>query len=92
MNITPESIDCPINQSKATRVSIGSTRTIANRIFFSTYLNNNNTVFGGELMRWMERHAVYCARVFTNNKHVYTLGMHSVTFNEPLLATDWVSL
>lgn len=90
--LTTDEVDCPINIAKPMRVKMGSTRTEANRIFFSACLNNNNTVFGGELMAWMEQHAVHCGRMFTGNRHMYTIGMHSVAFNEPVFATDWVTL
>jgi acyl-CoA hydrolase len=64
----------------------------ANRIFFNSCTNNNNTIFGGELMSWMEQHAVHCGRMFTGNRNVYTIGMHSVAFPEPVFSTDWVTL
>lgn len=85
-------VTCAINEMKSSKVSIESTTCCANRGFFSSYLNNNNTVFGGELMAWMERHATRCGRVLTGNRHVYTLGMHSVSFNEPVFASDWLTL
>lgn len=85
-------VDCPINKNKPMHMKIEDTKIEAHRIFFSSYLNNNNTVFGGELMSWMERHAVNCGRTFTGNRHVYCIGMHSVAFPEPVFATDWVKL
>ncbi|KPI90680.1 hypothetical protein ABL78_0116 [Leptomonas seymouri] len=90
--LTPADVECPVNQSKAIRVPFTATRVEANRIFFTSCMNNNNTVFGGELMSWMEQHAVHCGRMFTGNRNVYTLGMHSVAFPEPVFSTDWVTL
>lgn len=90
--LTPADVDCPENQQKPIRAPFQATRVEANRIFFTSCMNNNNTVFGGELMSWMEQHAVHCGRMFTGNRHVYTLGMHSVAFPEPVFSTDWVTL
>ncbi|KAK7200096.1 Thioesterase superfamily [Novymonas esmeraldas] len=90
--LTSEEADCPINKQKPIHARIPATKVEANRIFFTSCMNNNNTVFGGELMAWMEQHAVHCGRMFTGNRHVFTIGMHSVAFPEPVFATDWVSL
>eukprot|EP00796_Vickermania_ingenoplastis_P000475 gene475-255_t len=84
--------DFSINRGKPMHMKMQDTKIEAHRIFFSSFLNNNNTVFGGELMAWMERHAVNCGKTFTGNRHVYCIGMHSVAFPEPVFATDWVVL
>ncbi|KAG5497366.1 hypothetical protein JIQ42_03852 [Leishmania sp. Namibia] len=89
--LTTEEVQCPINKQKLTHARINSTKVEANRIFFTSCINNN-TVFGGELMAWMEQHAVHCGRMFTGNRYVFTIGMHSVAFPEPVFATDWVTL
>lgn len=91
-NLKFDEVDCAINKHKPLHVRIEDTKMTANRIFFSSCLNNNNTVFGGEIMSWMERHAVHCGRCFTGNRHVYCIGMHSVAFPQPVYATDWVTL
>lgn len=91
-NLTFDEVDCSINKHKHLHVRIEDTKMTANRIFFTSCLNNNNTVFGGELMSWMERHAVHCGRCFTGTRHVYCIGMHSVAFPQPVFATDWVTL
>lgn len=90
--LSAEDVDCPVNQGKLVHVPIHHTTTRARRIFFSSFLNFNNTVFGGELMAWMEKHAVHCGRMFTGHHHVFTIGMHSVSFDQPLFANDWVTL
>lgn len=92
MQLTHDEVDCHINRGKPMHVKIDDTKQVAHRIFFSSFLNNNNTVFGGELMAWMERHAVHCGRSLTGNRHVFCIGMHSVAFPEPVFATDWVRL
>lgn len=73
-------------------VSFESTKTTANRLFFPQHLNLNKTIFGGEVIRWMELNASHCGRLFTGNKNVFSIGMHSVEFRHPIMLTDWVSL
>ncbi|CCW67342.1 unnamed protein product [Phytomonas sp. Hart1] len=90
--VTERESSCPISEPKPLYVPISTTYCHANRIFFLGHLNNNNTVFGGELMGWMERHAVHCGRMFTGNRNIFTISMHSLSFDEPVYATDWVSL
>ena len=90
--LSPQDLDDDVNRGKPQHVAIASTTSRANRLFMSRHLNLNNTIFGGELLRWMELHATHCARMFTRNAHVFSLGMHSVRFDSPVLATDWVSL
>ncbi|KAH9599154.1 Thioesterase domain [Trypanosoma melophagium] len=90
--ITHKDVECGFNKNKISHVPISSTCTSAHRIFLLYHLNNNRTIFGGELMRWMEKHAVHCARMFTGNRHVYTVVMHSVAFHQPVFGTDWVTM
>ncbi|CCW59679.1 unnamed protein product [Phytomonas sp. EM1] len=90
--ITAEEARCPISELKPLHVPIITTYCQANRIFFLGHLNSNNTVFGGELMAWMERHAVHCGCMFTGNRYIFTISMHSLSFDEPVYAADWVSL
>lgn len=91
-SITCSDVECTVNAAKPIRVPIASTRTSAHRIFLLYHLNNNRTIFGGELMRWMERHAVHCGRMFTGNRHISTVAMHNVEFHHPVFGTDWVTL
>ncbi|RNF03832.1 ATP-binding protein Cassette (ABC) superfamily [Trypanosoma rangeli] len=91
-SVTAGSVQCSINEAKPTHVAFSATRTQANRIFLLYHLNNNRTIFGGELMRWMEKHAVHCASMFTGNRNVYTVGMYTVEFRQPVFGTDWVQL
>jgi acyl-coenzyme A thioesterase PaaI-like protein len=58
------------------------------RIFFPKNLNYHNTVFGGDILLWMDRVATQCARQFTRNRHVFTKHMQRVFFKQPILITD----
>ena len=89
---TPVSAECPPNKLKRFKVPFEETRVEANRVFFPQFVNMNRTIFGGELMRWMEAHALQCGRMFTSNRDVRTLGMYNVVFNDAVFIQDWVSL
>ena len=85
-------LETPINASKRFKVPFEDTRIEANRLFFPGHLNFNNTIFGGELMRWMEMHAAHCGRMFVGHRNIVSIGMHSVFFDNPVYLTDWVTL
>jgi acyl-CoA hydrolase len=87
-----DSIDTTINRVKPDKVSIGHTELIGNRFFFRAHLNMNDTIFGGEILNWMEQHACQCGRMFAVNRRVVTLGMHSVEFKNPIFHSDWATI
>eukprot|EP00760_Papus_ankaliazontas_P038587 PhM_4_TR9200/c0_g1_i1/m.11232 len=88
----PSSTIRPSPDDDRPAVNIPDTEVVLDRIFSPGDLNFNNTVFGGEIMRWMERGAALCARRFTGNTHTHAMAMHSLKFKEPILTSDWVSV
>ena len=90
--VSPDERTDAANDAKTSHVTIPSTEHLAHRLFFPGTLNLNDTVFGGELLRWMESHATHCGRVFSGHRHVYAVGMNSVVFKEPVYKTDWTEL
>ena len=82
----------PINEAKQAKVRIHQTLHVANRLFFPDALNLNDTVYGGEILRWMEENATHCGRVFGGNKNCFSVGMHRVKFKQPVYKTDWMEL
>ncbi|RLN32775.1 hypothetical protein BBJ28_00023839 [Nothophytophthora sp. Chile5] len=48
-------------ESKSDYVSISDTEIEVRNLFLPRNLNINNTVFGGDLLTWMDRAALYCA-------------------------------
>ncbi|EPY16558.1 ATP-binding protein Cassette (ABC) superfamily [Strigomonas culicis] len=85
---TPEAVEMEENQTKAVKVPLASTKTVANRTFWLDDLNTNHVIFGGALLHFMEEAALHCGRVFAQESHMYTLGMLSMTFDEPVHLTD----
>eukprot|EP00759_Apiculatamorpha_spiralis_P041362 PhF_6_TR40017/c0_g1_i1/m.59387 len=71
-------------------IPISATEVVLDRIFFPAHVNFNNTVFGGEIMNWMEKCALLCGRRFTQSDDVHTMAMHNLTFVQPIQTTDWV--
>jgi len=72
-------------------VPMPSTEVVLHRIFFPGHVNFNNTVFGGEIMNWMERVAVTCGRRFALSENVHSIAMHNLSFQQPIYTTDWCS-
>jgi acyl-CoA hydrolase len=89
---TPAELETAINRAKPNRVRMEDTAIQANRFFFPAHLNLNKTIFGGEILRWMELQACHCGRMFTRNKRVYSIAMHDITFKRPIFTDDWVTL
>lgn len=48
--------------------------------FLPRNLNGIGTIFGGDLLEWMEKAAVMCASKFTRNSNVVTIAMDQVFF------------
>jgi acyl-CoA hydrolase len=63
------------------------------RIFLPRHLNVNSTIFGGDLLLWMDRHAVYVAQSFSSARSaVFSVGMAAVEFSRPITTRDTVEM
>eukprot|EP01063_Lacrimia_lanifica_P010209 TRINITY_DN16942_c0_g1_i1.p1 TRINITY_DN16942_c0_g1~~TRINITY_DN16942_c0_g1_i1.p1 ORF type:complete len:358 (+),score=129.84 TRINITY_DN16942_c0_g1_i1:45-1118(+) len=72
--------------------NIAASRIELRKMFLPRSLNYNNTIFGGELLQWMESGALYCAMNFVGHEDVVTLAMNRVQFKRPIRVKDWVTL
>jgi acyl-CoA hydrolase len=54
------------------------------KIFMPRNLNALGTIFGGDLLEWMESAAVTCARHFLRNPEAISIAMDRVFFHSPV--------
>ena len=85
-------VEEPINRSKPSKRSSRETEVQVRRVFLPRHNNILGTIFGGDILLWMDRVATYTAREFTENPHVVTIAMNRIFFKQPIFTTDVVSL
>merc|ERR1711991_998990 len=62
------------------------------KVFLPRNLNSNDTIFGGDILLWMDRVASFTSRSFTGNQHMTTISMNGVEFKRPVLSSQVVEL
>ncbi|KAE8881670.1 hypothetical protein PF006_g9011 [Phytophthora fragariae] len=60
--------------------------------FLPKNLNDNNTVFGGDVLAFMDKVVLQCARGFTRNRNMTTVSMNRVSFKLPIHIHDIVTM
>jgi acyl-CoA thioesterase 11/acyl-coenzyme A thioesterase 9 len=85
-------VEEPFNREKREFLSIPETEIEVRRQFLPRNLNALGTIFGGDVLRWMDRVATYTARQFTRNPHMVTLAMNRIFFKQPIFSADLVSM
>lgn len=85
-------VEDPLNQDKREYLAPAETVVKVRRMFMPRNQNILGTIFGGDILLWMDRVATYAARLFTRNRHVVTLAMNRIIFKQPIFASDLVEL
>ncbi|CAH0521216.1 unnamed protein product [Peronospora belbahrii] len=78
-------------KSKTEYVAVMETEIEVRNWFLPRNLNINETVFGGDLLTWMDRAALYCAQNFTKSEKMVTIAMNRVLFKLPISVSDVVT-
>lgn len=62
------------------------------KIVSGEHLNPNGTLFGGNLMSWMDEVAFMCARRFTGTPTCVTVNIDNITFRTPIRLGEHIVL
>jgi acyl-CoA thioesterase 11/acyl-coenzyme A thioesterase 9 len=85
-------VEEPFNRGKRDFRTILETEVEVRRQFLPRNLNQQGTIFGGDVLLWMDRVATYTARQFTRNAHMVTLAMNRIFFKQPIFSSDLVRM
>ncbi|MCZ6554039.1 MAG: hypothetical protein O7A67_09605 [SAR324 cluster bacterium] len=81
-----------LNRDKQEFLTPAETEIELRRQFLPRHLNALGTIFGGDLLLWMDQVATYTARHFTRNRNMVTLAMNRIFFKQPIFSRDLVNV
>lgn len=76
----------------STTVSVSDTVVALGTSFLPRHLNRVGTVFGGEMLAWMDKAALYCGKIFTANSNMVTVSASRISFKLPATMDDIASM
>lgn len=85
-------VEEPFNRDKRELLTPAESEIDVRRQFLPRNLNQLGTIFGGDVIMWMDRVATYTARHFTRNRNMITLAMNRIFFKQPITSADWVRM
>lgn len=90
--LSVDRVEDPLNREKREFLLPDETIVKVRRIFMPRNQNVLGTIFGGDILLWMDRLATYAARLFTRNQNMVTLAMNRIFFKQPIFASDVVEM
>jgi len=87
-----DEVEEPENRGKREYLRPAETAVTVRRVFMPRNMNQLGTIFGGDILIWMDRVAIHTARLFTRNRNVVSLAMNHILFDRPILTTDLVEM
>lgn len=81
-----------LNRDKPRKLSPAETEVRVKRQFMPRNNNALGTIFGGDILLWLDRVATHTARRFTGNPYSVTLAMNRIFFKQPIFITDLVEM
>jgi len=85
-------VEEPFNRAKEDFRTPAETAVEVRRQFLPRNQNQQGTIFGGDVLLWMDRVATYTARQFTRNPLMVTLAMNRIFFKQPIFSHDLVCM
>ena len=91
-DFTAAEVEESFNREKQEFLTPAETEITVVRQFMPRNLNQVGTIFGGDVLQWMDRVATYTARHFTRNRNMVTIAMNRLFFHQPIFPTDLVEM
>ncbi|ETL84276.1 hypothetical protein L917_15862 [Phytophthora nicotianae] len=91
-NVSLEMFDNVPRNESSEKVALRDTMVALSTSFLPCHLNRNGTVFGGEILSWMDKTALYCGKIFAGNSNMVTVSANRISFKLPVTTNDVVTM